>query len=803
MRTRSVLLLALLLSAGVLWSQPACNNTFSGIVVDEQDKPLPGAALMLSDQRGTLSGADGRFSFNKVCPGDITVTVRLMGYEDLVVTLRIAGNTTRELHLKESAIELEEVEIQHHDAAHTEVATHYAELDERQLAERAGKSLGEVMRDMSGVGSIQTGPGIFKPVIHGVHSQRVLILNHGIRQEGQQWGAEHAPEIDPLMASNVVVVKDASAIKFGSDAMGGTVIVNPDDLPEKAGIGGSVQSVLQSNGRSGTLSGMLQGGVPNREGWGWRVHGTAKRAGDFRAADYFLTNTGVKELNYSAALGYHKPKVGFDVYFSRFQTELGILKGTAIGNLEDLETALERDEPLYTSGFSYTLSEPRQTVNHNLLKANGHLLTGRGEWRLQYGYQQNNRKEYDLRIGSLVNTPAMNLQLSTHTLDAEWETLHDKPVVFTGGANVMFQDNRNVPGTNRIPFIPNFFTVNTGVFGVAKMDLDPLMLDLGIRYDYRQYNVKGYDFKNTYYAMDMDFNNVSGTLGASYAISAKQKLRLNVSSAWRPPHVAELFSLGTHQSAAAIEYGLLLNDSTNEIMNIADVNFKTEQAFKMVASYQLDWRKWSFLVEPYLNYIQNYTYLRPTGVTTNVRGTFPYFRYTQTDATFAGADISVAFAATHHLRINSTASLLSATDVRNDDYLVYIPSNRFDISLRYEKPIKKFARNFYVESKLRYVAKQYRAPRVVTVRDINEAADNGGNLFADNADNFDFLAPPNGYALLNLAGGLTFKTERVQYDFRVASENTLNQSYREYTNRFRYYADDLGRNIIISLKAIF
>lgn len=777
---------------------------FTGIVVDEKDQPLPGAALlMLSTQQGTLTGEDGRFRFDQVCAGDVTVRIQLLGYEELNLTLRVNGNVSREIHLKELATELEEVVIQHHDAAHTEAATIFSELDERRLAENAGKSLGEVMREITGVNSIQTGPGIFKPVIHGVHSQRVLILNHGIRQEGQQWGAEHAPEIDPFVASNVVVVKDASAIKFGSDAMGGTIIVNPDDLPEEGGIGGALQAVGQSNGRSGTLSGMLQGGLPNNKGWGWRVHGTAKRTGDFHTPSYSLTNTGVSELNFSAAVGYHKEKVGFDVYFSRFQSEIGILKGTAIGNLDDLANAMERSEPLYTSSFSYDISEPRQTVNHNLLKVNGHLLTDKGELRAQYGFQRNNRKEFDLRMGSLLTTPAMDLQLSSHTLDAEWETPHDRRAVFTMGTNLLFQNNRNVPGTNRIPFIPNFYSINAGAFGVVKIDLDPITVDIGARYDYRHSDVKGYDYKNTYYAMDMDFSNASGTIGATYLLSDKQKLRLNFSSAWRPPHVAELFSLGTHQSAAAIEYGLLLNDSTNEIMDIRTVNFRTEQAFKVVASYQRDWRKWSFLVEPYLNYIRNYTYLRPAGITTNVRGAFPYLRYTQTDATFLGADLSVAYAFTHHLRANATAALLRAADVRNDDYLVFVPSNRFELGVRYEKPLRKLARDLYVESKLRYVAKQSRAPRVISVRDIQEASEAGMNIIEGNYDNFDFMPPPDGYALWNIAAGLSFKTQRVQYDFRIASENTLNQSYREYTNRFRYYADDLGRNIIISLKAIF
>jgi iron complex outermembrane receptor protein len=48
-----------------------------------------------------------------------------------------------------------------------------------------------------------------------MHSNRVLILNNGIRQEGQQWGSEHAPEIDPFMAQKLTVIKGAAGVRYG------------------------------------------------------------------------------------------------------------------------------------------------------------------------------------------------------------------------------------------------------------------------------------------------------------------------------------------------------------------------------------------------------------------------------------------------------------------------------------------------------------------------------------------------------------------------------------------------------------
>ncbi|HZB13278.1 MAG TPA: carboxypeptidase-like regulatory domain-containing protein, partial [Chryseolinea sp.] len=403
-----------------------CNGAFTGRVLDRGNQPLIGAAIMLSNsQKGTITDASGNFHFDRLCKGVYSVKVQYLGYETLEFEITVDGAVSRILHLKEDIRQLQEVVVED-ELQHIEHAHNLATLNAKQLAESAGKSLGESLKEIPGVNTIQTGPGIFKPVIHGVHSQRVLILNHGIRQEGQQWGAEHAPEIDPFIASDVSVIKDASSIKYGTDAIGGVIVVNPAPLPEGAGIGGSLNMIGQNNGRSGTVSGMIEGGLKNLEGWGWRVQGTAKRSGDFHTPSYSLTNTGIRELNFSASAGYHNQGFGFEVFFSHFNSELGILKGTSIGNQNDLEEAMERTIPLYTSSFSYTIGEPRQEVEHNLLKLSAHVKTKRGEIRLQYGFQNNQRKEFDLRIGDLSNTPELNLLLNTHTIEVEWETVRSE-----------------------------------------------------------------------------------------------------------------------------------------------------------------------------------------------------------------------------------------------------------------------------------------------------------------------------------------------------------------------------------------
>jgi iron complex outermembrane receptor protein len=779
-----------------------CDGSFTGVVLDESNNPVVGAALLLSPiETGVVTDTTGAFSFHDLCPQEYTVKVQYLGLETLNFKIEIQGSVRRIIHLKEGTHTLAEVVIED-QMLHTEHANNVVRLGAKELAESAGKTLGESLKEVPGVNSIQTGPGIFKPVIHGVHSQRVLILNHGIRQEGQQWGAEHAPEIDPFIASDVAIIKDASSIKYGTDAIGGVIVVNPAPLPERPGVGGTLSTILQSNGRSGTISGMLEGGIKGLDGWGWRAQGTAKRTGDFKTSSYYLTNSGVQELNFSGSVGYHDEHKGFEVFYSHFNSDIGILKGTAIGNQNDLENAMEREEPLYTAGFSYDIGAPRQQVGHDLIKASGHFGLGNGELRVQYGFQSNVRKEFDLRIGDLSNVPALNLRLQSHSVEAEWETARDKWSICSG-VTAMFQMNRKVFGTQRVPFIPDFNNTSVGVFSVGKIYFKRWELDLGARYDYRFYSVAGFDFKNALFHSNIHFNNLSATAGANIRLRENESVNLNISSAWRPPHVVELYSVGTHQSAAANEFGFLLNDSTNEVMDIDDVDFKTEQAVKMVGTYHRQWKKFSLEASPYANYILNYIYLRPWGITQTVRGTYATLRYAQTDALFLGADLSAVWQPHDMLKITSKASLIHASDQANNDYLMYIPSNWYEIAFRHERPLLGGFKNFYVESKTKYVSRQHRAPRVVTVREINEAREMGRDPFDDDNSNFDFMAAPKAYVLWNVALGASVQTDKMLYDFKIGAENILNTSYREYTNRFRYYADDLGRNFIISMKCTF
>lgn len=779
-----------------------CTFIISGKVIDERGSALPGASVQIKKlSLGEATNDAGTFRFEKICKGTYLILIQYLGYETVEKRITIDANLELTIDLQPTERVLQEVVV----ADHAEVATrsnNTAALNARELDEVSGKSLGETLQNISGVNSIQSGPAIFKPVIHGVHSQRILILNNGIRQEGQQWGAEHAPEIDPFIASNLTVIKDAGAIKYGTDALGGVIVVTPAELPANQKLGGELHLIGNSNGRAGTISGLLEGGIKNAKGWGWRVQGTGRRSGDANTPDYILSNTGFRELNYSVSVGHHNENTGFEIFYSHFNTTIGILRGSVSESLEDLADRIKRKVPANTKDFTYSINEPRQEVAHDLIKVNGHIRNNKHLYNLQYGLQINDRKEFDVRRGStLTALPALAFKLFTHTLDAERETnlsdTHSRCI----GLNGMIQDNNKMDGTQTLPFIPNFRNYSTGIFWIEKITRNKIDYDLGLRYDYRLYQIAGFNFQNKLYKTQFGFGNATATAGVSVKLSPHGTLIGNVGSAWRPPNVAELYSLGTHQSAAAIEYGLLLDEITTQVKDIENSNVNPEHALKWVTTYRYQKNRWQAEATGYINYIFNYVYLKPRGITETGRGPFPYFRYTQTDASFTGVDASIQYEFSPKFSIRASASLLHAKDVTQNDFLIFIPSNRYDVSLRYETKVNK--KTFFAQAKLKYVAEQKRAPRKVDPEEIVAANEQGIDLFATDQSNFDFMAAPEGYALLSISTGYSIPVRNTKLDFRLSADNLANARYRENTNRMRYFANETGRNISIAVNLSF
>ncbi|MFC3414377.1 carboxypeptidase-like regulatory domain-containing protein [Algoriphagus hitonicola] len=177
-----------------------CNFSIRGKVIHlENNQSIPGAYIWIEEvKNGAITDDDGNFIIRDLCAGTYTLKIQFLGHKEIIETITLEkGSFNKTYRLEEDSMELEGVEIHgHQDAIQTTTAIQA--LYGEELLESRGENLGESLKRVAGVTTFSTGNSIAKPVIHGLHSNRIMILNNGIRLEGQQWGAEHARKLTPF-----------------------------------------------------------------------------------------------------------------------------------------------------------------------------------------------------------------------------------------------------------------------------------------------------------------------------------------------------------------------------------------------------------------------------------------------------------------------------------------------------------------------------------------------------------------------------------------------------------------------------
>ncbi|MEQ9439108.1 MAG: TonB-dependent receptor [Cyclobacteriaceae bacterium] len=780
----------------------SCQYQVEGQVLDISNQvPLPFASVQVKGStRGTVTNEQGYFRLDQLCVPEFDLEVSFVGYKT-VIHHHDPYHTHPQIFLASDSVTLKSVIVEGETLTGELYSGSVNSLSAQDLAEHQSESFGEMAANLTGVSVLKTGQNIVKPIIHGLHSNRVLIVNNGVRHEFQNWGAEHAPEIDASLIQDLKVVKGAATVRYGPEALGGVLLVNPPKLEFFTPIQGEIRAVGQSNGRAGEGTVQLQKGFHRIAFMG---QASLIRQGDLHTPDYQLTNTGKREQSGTFTTRLHWKSFDVQAHYSHFDQELGILRGAVTGNLEDLVNAIEQEPPPLTRSFSYEINNPRQRVQHDVVKLLGKWY-GKGQLlEVQYAFQNNQRQEFDVRRGDNNLLPAINLELASHSLDATWEHPSFRQWEGSIGVQGLYQDNNNIPGTNTIPFIPNYNNNRVGVFLIERLPIGEDWIEGGIRYDYQLMSARGRKLNNDVYQNELSFQNVTATLGLVKHLQDGRLFRTNIGTAWRPPNVSELYSFGRHQ--ASFEYGLWrysrLEDgsiNTDDILTEHERPVPSEMGLKWIGTYEITQEHMQTEVTAYVNYIQNYIYTKPAGITQTVRGAFPYFIYEQDDALLMGVDASTTVQHTNRLESTLKGSYLWAKDVTNNEYFVGLPPVNLQYQFSHQLPKLGRLENSYWRMTADYTFRQFQAPRVIPIRTILAAEQNEETLFAENTSDFDLLPAPKGYLLVNLA----WSGQIDQFTLGLQVTNLLNTSYRNYTDRLRYFADETGRNYQASLKYAF
>lgn len=614
-------------------------GVLSGTITDAKTgEALPSATIYVHDlKKATISDERGHYRIPHLAKGRYLVEVSYSGHASVIENVYVNGDTQKDFALKETVVENEEVTVTGvSSATRTRLSPQPVDVVRKDelLKINATNAIDALSKTVPGISALSTGPAIAKPFIRGLGYNRVITINDGLRQEGQQWGDEHGIEIDDYSIQRVEVLKGPASLMYGSDALAGVInIISQRPAPEGL-IRGDVLAEYQTNNALRGFYGNL-GGTKN--GFSWNAYGSFKGAQDYKNKyDGRVFNSKFYNQNLGGMLGYSGAWGYSHVSVSHFDQRLGMIEGDRDENTGEFLKALPGgDEAVATEDDfkKVTPYVPYQHIRHLKVTAENSFNLGRNNLDLVLGYQRNQRQEFG--DADDAGSPEAWFNLRTLHYSLQWHLPATEYWKTTIGLNGMRQENINKAEEL---IIPDYNLFDIGGFVFTQYHKNKWALSGGLRFDTRHIKSMAMDVDDEpkFAGFTTDFSNFSGSAGLSYEASQQLTVKLNLARGFRAPNLAELASQGAHEGTNRYEIG--------------DNGLKSETSLQVDGGLELNTEHVSLEANLFYNHIDNFIFyekvLDGAGddsliIDDETGDELKVFRFNQHDANLYGAEASI------------------------------------------------------------------------------------------------------------------------------------------------------------------
>jgi len=774
--------------------------TIRGVVADEFNRPLPGASVVLNPaEKGTVADGAGTYSFTALPPGTYVLKASFVGYRSYSDTLVLQGNVIRDIRLERALQNLQEVVItgDYAEARNREESLNLEIVNDRYLKQNLGGSLMKSLERLPGVDAMGIGSGQSKPVIRGLGFNRVVVVENGIKHQGQQWGSDHGLEIDQYAVERAEVIKGPSSMMYGSDAMGGVVLLNPSPVPERNSWGGSAD--LTANTNNFLLGGSLKLHI-RRDKWYAGARGTYLDYGDYRvpadSVDIYsyrvalhrsrLRNTAGREGSLHLESGWlHK---GFSSRF--FISGLGNKTGF-FANAHGLEPRRVNSELHDRSSrdimYPYHQVSHWKAINRTAWTAEHHVLEA------ELAVQKNFRQEWSQYVNhgympaefpdTLPFPSDLERQFEKFTYSGNVRSIYRTGgnLKIISGLQTEYQDNR-IDGRGFI--IPAFEQFGWGAFVIVKQDIGSSgMLSGGLRYDAGRITTSEYhdwfhtpplsspgsgeEYIQRAEVLDRRFSNLTWTVGYNLNLNHLD-LKVNAGKSFRMPLAKELAANGVNYHHFSYEVG--------------DPGLSPETSYQLDAGIEWNTRFLAVGVSPFISFFPNYIYLNPGYEHDWLYGSGnQVYTYTQSEVLRHGGELHAHIEPVPALRLGVIGEYtysLQLTGEKEGFGLPFSPPPSILLHLKYSRDrLWKFGEP-YASLDVRLASRQ---DRIVPPEE-----------------------PTPGYQVVYLGFGANLSFGRQVVYLSIQVQNLFDRKYFDHTSYYRLVnVPEAGRSIILSVSVPF
>ena len=553
-----------------------------------------------------------------------------------------------------------------------DMTTPTAVLEGDELVRRREATLGETLGSEPGITSSHFGAGASRPIIRGMDGPRVKVLSDGAElHDASTISPDHAVASEPLLATQIEVLRGPSALVYGGGAVGGVVNVLdgkvPTAIPQK-GIEGSAELRANTGAGEGAGAFSLTGGAGNLA---VHVEGVARDAGDYRVGkgwapdgeptrkvpgSFNRTDTGSVGLSWVGERGY------LGAAYTRQTAKYGLpghnhsFEGCHTHGTH-LHCGAHDEEDGHDHGAEEHGDVPVVDLRSERLDIRGELrnpFTGFSALRLRAGATDYVHDEVE--DGTIATT------FKNKAYDTRIELQHEPIAGFKGVVGLQ-TSQRKFSAIGEEAYVQPTVTRKTGLFVLEEYRLNDWYGDwrfeAALRHDRQTAEALA---SGSAGGTERSHNGTSASLGAVWKFTPGYQVGTSFTRASRAPSAEELYARGLHMATSTYERG--------------NANLRSETSQNIDLSLRKTSGDTTFGVSVFRNRISNYIY----GRTLDEVDGLQLLQYSQADATFTGIEGQVRQRVTRNMGVTLFGDTVRAK-LDGGGLLPRIPATRAGVRL--------------------------------------------------------------------------------------------------------------------------